>query len=184
MPDEASFTETPAGLAPASEGWFVVNVREAAWYTSEELGAACRFESSEARFGQLGVNIRVLQPGQANARYHQESVQEDSLVLTGECLLLVEEEERCLKPWDLVHCPPQTGHVFIGAGDGPCAILMVGARTPDRSLLYPVSPVALRHGVGVESETADRAQAYANVKRPTPGNPPRWDELPWGRGEV
>jgi hypothetical protein len=41
---------------------------------------------------------------------------------------VIENEERRLKQWDFVHCPPMTEHVFVGAGDGPCAIVMVGAR--------------------------------------------------------
>ena len=57
-----------------------------------------------------------------------ESAQEDFLVLSGECLLLIEGEERPLKAWDFVHCPAGTEHVFVGAGTGPCVILMVGSR--------------------------------------------------------
>ena len=100
------------------------------------------------------------QPGQAS-RYHREANQEDFLVLAGECLLLIEGEERPLKAWDFVHCPPWTEHVFVGAGDVPCLILGVGARSKGRGLRYPVNEVALAHGAGVDTETADPAQAYA-----------------------
>ena len=34
-----------SGLVPASEGWFVVNVRDAAWLTNEHFGAVCGFEA-------------------------------------------------------------------------------------------------------------------------------------------
>ena len=101
--------------------WFVVNVRDAHWRKHETFGASCRFETPDAPFEQLGVNIRVLQPGEPNCLYHSESLQEDFLVLAGECLLLVEGEERPLEAWDFVHSPPGTEHVFVGAGDGPCS---------------------------------------------------------------
>jgi len=41
-------------------------------------------------FHQLGVNLSVLEPGQAMAQYHWEADQEDFLVLAGEALLIVE----------------------------------------------------------------------------------------------
>src|SRR5919201_3207315 len=131
--------------------WFVVNVRDAPWWRHDTFGASCRFEDREKPFEQLGVNIRVLQPGQPNCLYHSESLQEDFLVLSGECLLLVEGEERRLRPWDFVHCPPWTEHIFVGAGDGPCLVLAVGARRKGRGIRYPVSEVALKHGAGVET---------------------------------
>jgi uncharacterized cupin superfamily protein len=98
--------------------WFVVNVRDARWRRHETFGASCRFETPQTPFDQLGVNIRVLQPGEPNCLYHSENLQEDFLVLAGECLLLVDGEERPLQAWDFVHCPPGTEHVFVGAGDG------------------------------------------------------------------
>ncbi len=73
------------------------------------------------------MNIQVLQPGQPNGKYHSESVQEDFLVLSRECLAIIEGEVRRLKAWDFVHRPAGTEHVFVGAGEGRCAILMIGA---------------------------------------------------------
>ena len=134
---------------------------------------------SEAVFSSYGINIRVLQPGQPNALYHSEASQEDFLLLAGECLLLVEGEERPLKAWDFVHCPPNVEHVFVGAGDGPCAILMVGARAEDHGLRYPVSELAGRHGASAEVETTLAREAYASYERPEPGRPDGWEELPW-----
>ncbi|MCI0636052.1 MAG: cupin domain-containing protein, partial [Actinobacteria bacterium] len=143
---EAKLNPTEHGLVPEGEGWFVVNAREARWWHSDELGRAVLFEG-EPRFAEVGVNIQVLQPGQPNCMYHGEDCQENFLVLSGECLLLIEGEERPLRAWDFVHCPPWTEHVFVGAGLGPCAILMVGRR-PDDAVRYPVAEVALRHGAG------------------------------------
>ena len=56
----------------------------------------------------LGMSIQVLPPGEPNATYHWETEQEDFLVLAGEALLIVEGQERPLKQWDFVHCPPET----------------------------------------------------------------------------
>jgi len=144
--------------------WFTVNVRDTPWMTHETFGSACRFEDREAPFPQLAINLRVLQPGQPNCLYHQESPQEDFLVLAGECLLLVEGQEQRLRAWDFVHCPPETNHMIVGAGGGPAVVLAVGARGRGRSgIVYPVDPLALEHVVGVERETTKPQEAYAGL---------------------
>ncbi len=179
MVEEARLEEQPSGLAPATDGWFVVNVRDAAWIRHDVLGAACRFEGPDAPFRGLGINLRVLQPGQPNALYHEESNQEAFLVLAGECLLIVEGEERPLRAWDFVHCPAHTEHVVVGAGDGPCVVLMVGARREDTRLRYPASEPARRHGASVETATDSAAEAYASLPRPEIARPDGWKDLPW-----
>ena len=133
---------------------------------SDDFGSGCVFDTRAAPFEQVGINISVLVPGEPNCLYHSESQQEAFLVLSGEGKLLVEGEERPLRQWDFVHCPAGTEHVFVGAGDGPCAILMIGARTPDEQLLYPVSELAARYGASAEEETRYR-------KRPTRGSSSR-----------
>jgi uncharacterized cupin superfamily protein len=156
-----ALTETKdGGIAPTSEGWFVFNARDARWL-SGHFGAYTRFEG-EPRFGQLGFNIGVLEPGQASCYYHGEEEQEDFLVLAGECLLLIEGQELRLKAWDFVHCPPWTEHVFVGAGDGPCTVLAVGTRT-GKGVVYPASELAQRHRAGVERETPEPSEAYAGI---------------------
>ena len=94
MVQEARLERTEYGLAPATEGWFAVNVRDAAWMTDEVFGDACMIEGDAVAFPQVGYTLAVLQPGQPNGMYHREDDQEDFLVLSGECLLLVEGEER------------------------------------------------------------------------------------------
>jgi uncharacterized cupin superfamily protein len=161
MASEAPLERSEGGLAPVDDGWFVVNAREARWLEGD-FGAYTRFEGT-ARFPKLGINIGVLEPGQPACMYHGEDEQEDFLVLSGECLLLIEGEERRLRRWDFVHCPAWTEHVFVGAGDGPCAILAVGSRTGG-SVLYPRNDLALRHGAGVEAETPDPDEAYRGTR--------------------
>jgi uncharacterized cupin superfamily protein len=158
---EARLESTEGGLVPEGEGWFVLNARDAKWLDGE-FGAYTRFEG-EPRFSSLGFNIGVLAPGQPACMYHGEDEQEDFLVLAGECLLLIEGEERRLRQWDFVHCPAWTEHVFVGAGDGPCAILAVGTRSGG-DVIYPRSELALSHGAGVEQDTPEPREAYANVQ--------------------
>src|SRR5205807_490683 len=127
MVREASLEPVASGLAPVTDGWFVVNVKDAAW-EQNAFGDACFFENPEAPFDELGVCLRVLWPGRSTWLYHAESAQEAFLVLAGEALLLVEDQERPLAAWDFVHCPPGTRHAFLATGTEPCVIVMVGAR--------------------------------------------------------
>ena len=179
---EARLEDAGSGLAPVTEGWFVVNVRDAEWFTSETRGAACWFANeygdSPVEFPQFGINVTVLEPGQSGV-YHAEANQEAFLVLGGECRLLVEGEERRLRAWDFFHSPPWTEHAFVGAGDRPCAILMVGAHVSPEGR-YPVSELAARYGASVEKETSDPEQVYATAERFRRGRPPYWSRLPWG----
>jgi uncharacterized cupin superfamily protein len=139
----------------------VINARESRWRDAGPLGLFCNFEGKR-RFRQLGINLNVLEPGQPMGMYHRERAQEDFLVLSGECLLLVEGQERRLRAWDFVHCPPWTNHMILGAGKGPSVVLAVGARGGRKGLVYPVEPVAVAHGAGVEREVTKPEEAYAN----------------------
>jgi uncharacterized cupin superfamily protein len=160
--NEASAEETPYGRMITSDGWFVLNLADALAVKDEERGAVYLLESRESPFGDFGVNVRVLWPGQPNALYHAESGQEGFLVLVGECTLLVEEQERPMRQWDYFHCPPNTRHIFVGAGDGPCAILMIGLRPDPEALHYPVSEVAAKFGASAATATDDPHEAYAD----------------------
>jgi quercetin dioxygenase-like cupin family protein len=190
---EAPLEEVGSGLAPAGPGWFVVNVADSAWVRNDAFGNRCVFESSPRvlaerpdlepqMFPGVGFTLAVLEPGKPTGMYHAESQQEDFLVLQGECLLIIEGEERTLRAWDFVHCPAGTNHIFVGRGDVPCVIFMTGARGGERgTILYPANDVARAHGAGVETETPVPAEAYAPFPQWRLGRPERWDELPWGR---
>jgi uncharacterized cupin superfamily protein len=193
MPEEARLEDVGSGLAPVSDGWFVVNARDAAWLTNDAFGARCVFEADTPvlrrrpdlavqRFAQLGLGIQVIRPGQPSTLYHAETNQEDFLVLVGECLLLVEGEERRLQAWDFVHCPPGTAHAFVGAGDGPCVIFLVGSRAREKDIAYLDSDLARRHGAGVELETRSPSEAYASRPHWQPERPAGWSGLPWAGG--
>jgi uncharacterized cupin superfamily protein len=181
---EARLEDGGSGIAPVRQGWFVVNARDAEWWFAETRGARCAFENeygdTPVEFAQLGINLTVLEPGQTSM-YHAEANQEAFLVLAGECALLVEGEERLLRPWDFFHCPPWTEHAFVGAGERPCVIVMVGARSSPE-VRYPVSERAARYGASVAEETSDWRRAYATVERFRRERPPAWRRLPWASG--
>jgi quercetin dioxygenase-like cupin family protein len=166
---EAPLDRTPEGAVPTGDGWFVLNARDARWEDSP-FGRFCVWEG-EKRFPQLGFNVSVLEPGQSLGLYHVEpGHQEDFLVLAGTCVAVVEDEERELREWDLLHCPPGVPHMLVAAGDGPAVVLSAGTRGDGagvaRGVTYPVSEVARRHGVSVERETDDPGEAYADVAPP------------------
>jgi uncharacterized cupin superfamily protein len=190
MIEEARLEDVGSGLAPVSPGWFVVNAGEAAWVRNEAFGGRCVFESSPRvlaergdlapqMFGETGFTLAVLRPGSPTGMYHAESCQENFLVLAGSCLLLIEEQERPLRAWDFVHCPPGTRHTFVGTGDEPCVILMTGARREGKTIAYPRSEAARAHGAGVETETNAPAEAYAPFPPWRLGRPEVWADLPW-----
>ena len=164
---EAELEPTEHGLVRKTSGWFVVNAAEAAWKRHDEFGSYCSFEGEQS-FPHYGLNIHVLAPGQPSCMYHREDAQEDFLVLSGTCTLIVEGEERRLGPFDYFHAAPDTEHVFVGTSDAPCAILMVGPRAPDAAICYPVNDTALKHGAGVKEETPEPRVAYAGTPPPTP----------------
>ena len=169
--DEANLEPTEYGLAPKGPGWYVVNARDVSWHAAEGRGAYSNLES-EPEFEQYGVHLVTLAPGEAMAMYHWEADQEDFLVLSGEGLLIVEGEERPLQAWDFVHCPPETKHVIVGAGRGPCVVVAVGSRAHqdgDDWGGYPLNETAARHDASTERETNDPRVAYARfpARQPT-----------------
>jgi uncharacterized cupin superfamily protein len=152
----------------------IINVADAPALSHSRRATIIRFEPDDAPWADTGVNIQILAPGQPNCRYHSEPVQEDFLVLHGECIAIVDGEERPLRQWDLLHCPAGTQHVFVGAGDGPCAVLMIGSRREDAAH-YPVNAVAAKYDASVSEATDEPAQAYADWRR----EPRRRTPNPW-----
>lgn len=201
MVEEARLAQVASGLAPVTPGWFVVNARDAAWMNNDRREACCIFESDDfvlqgrpdlTEYVKPGAGfvLRVLRPGLPTGLYHAESVQEDFLVLQGECILIVEDEERHLRAWDFVHCPPGTGHTFVGAGDGPCILVCTGNRDLNDETFWRISKrsdTAMRYGASVEHDTTSDSEADANVPwrgRWRVERPENWDELLWGSTDI
>jgi uncharacterized cupin superfamily protein len=171
MVPEARLEKTEHGLVASEDGWFALNARDARWFDRGPRGLVCVFEG-EPEFQQIGISLFVLGPGEPMSMYHWETDQEDFLVLSGEALLIVEGEERPLRQWDFVHCPPEVSHTIVGAGSGPAAILAVGSRTNQFGENwggYPFSELAMRHNASAEHETSEPKEAYARfpARRPT-----------------
>jgi quercetin dioxygenase-like cupin family protein len=165
--DEARVERIGTGLAPVTDGWFVVNATDAAWIRHDTFGQRCPFEANgpvvrgtdrePLHFEQLGIGLSVLQPGQPSTLYHAEpGNQEDFLILSGSCVATIEGEQRELGAWDFVHCPPGTKHSFTATGDEPCVLVTVGARSAREWRYYP-TPLA----ESVDAETGSGAEAYA-----------------------
>ena len=160
-------------------GPFVVNARDVQWRGREGHGRWANLEG-DAEFEELGFQLVVVEPGEPVCMYHGERVQENFLVVSGECVLVIENEERRLKQWDFVHCPPMTEHVFVGGGDGPCAIVMVGARVwkeREEEVIYPVNDLAAKYDASVFEDTPNPEEAYARFTRTDP-SPYRQGDLP------
>jgi uncharacterized cupin superfamily protein len=175
MVPEAALEKTETGLAPVGAGWFVLNARDARW-NSRPGRQGLSFTGSEdwdadTYFPMLGVNLAVLEPGEPNSMYHWETETEAFLVLSGEALLIIEGQERPLRQWDFVHCPPKTEHVIVGAGDRPCVVLAMSSRENQAFGpygAYTVDEVARRYGACSDEETQDGDVAYANVPESEP----------------
>ena len=169
MVPESELEETDVGRVPASVGWFVLNVRDARWTDKPGQGHSVALTGrdeyeAETFFPMLGMSIRVLGPGEPSTTYHWETEQEDFLVLAGEGILIVEGQERPVRQWDFVHCPPETKHAFVGAGDGPCVILCASSRQFQKDGpwgWYCADPVAARYNASPAEDTQDTDAAYA-----------------------
>jgi uncharacterized cupin superfamily protein len=180
--DEAQMEQSEYGRVAATEGWFTVNVRDAAWVQNEYFGDACIFEGDKVGFPQIGYTLCVLQPGQPNGMYHREGNQEDFLVLQGECLLIVEGQERRLRAWDFFHSPPGCDHILVGAGEGPCLVFAIGAREngdDSTQTTYVRNDTALKHGAGPERDTPHSKEAYAPFPKWSNGAPSSFAGLPF-----
>jgi uncharacterized cupin superfamily protein len=153
------------------------NVADAPALSHSRRAMVIPFEPEGTTWPDTGVNIQIMEPGQPNCRYHREPVQEDFLVLHGECLVILDGEERTLRQWDFLHCPAGTDHVFVGAGDGPCAVLMIGSRREDAAH-YPVNAVAAKYDASVSEATDVPAEAYSDWRQ----EPRRPAPNPWPLG--
>ena len=177
---EAKLEQTDTGLVPATAGWFVLNARDARWNArpgrqSVSFTGKTEWEA-DTLFPMLGVNLAVLEPGEPNSTYHWETEAEAFLVLSGEALLVVEGQERPLKQWDFVHCPPKTEHVIVGAGDGPCILLAMSSRENQAFGPYgeyTANEIARKHRASPGETTQDAERADANSPESQPSRVPR-----------
>jgi uncharacterized cupin superfamily protein len=162
MVHEAEIEQTPEGQVPAGPGWFILNLGEMAWGSVPGYGVWLDPPSADPSQPGLGVHVHVLEPGEANGYYHAEAAQEGFIVLSGECIAIVEGEERRMRQWDYFHSPPGTEHITVGAGDEPCAILMFGSPDQSRKVEWIANEVAARYGASVAKTTRRDRDAYGD----------------------
>jgi len=143
--------------AAGDDGWFARNVRDLTWHRDRPRGFVVELVPRDSK---VGVNLFVLGPGDPMSMYHWEGDQEGFLVLSGEAVLIVEDEERALRQWDYFHCPPGVPHTIVGSGSRPVAILALGGRAVDTGA-YPYSELAMKHDASAEEETTESKVAYA-----------------------
>jgi uncharacterized cupin superfamily protein len=162
---EAEIETTPEGKVAVDGGWFVLNLGEMAWETAAGFGTWRGFDAPDADPAApgIGVHVHVLQPGESNGYYHAEDAQEGFLVLSGECIAVIENEERRMRPWDYFHSPPGTEHITVGAGDQPCAILMFGSPDPRRNVEWIANETAAKYGASVARTTGVDTEAYGDL---------------------
>jgi uncharacterized cupin superfamily protein len=166
---EAKLERTASGLVPSSDGWFVLNARDARWSDKPGQGFSLPLTGvdayeAETFFPMLGMSIRVMHAGEPSTTYHWETEQEDFLVLAGDGVLICEGQERPVRQWDFVHCPPGTRHAFAGAGDDPFVLLCVSSRQFQEDGpwgFYCSDETAARHNASSPEETQDESVAYA-----------------------
>jgi mannose-6-phosphate isomerase-like protein (cupin superfamily) len=171
---EAELKETEVGLVPASTGWFVLNAREGRWWDKPGQGWSLPLTGddeyeAETFFPMLGMAIRIMRPGEVATTYHWETEQEDFLVLAGEAIAIIEGQERRIKQWDFVHCPPETKHAFVGAGDRPCVLLCASSRQFQKDGpwgFYCFGETAEKYDAASPEDTQDGSIAYARFPKP------------------
>lgn len=173
MTGKARLERTGTGLAPADEGWYILNLSQMRWRGFPGGGAYTTFDTGPEPSDRLGIGVHILWPGDKPGYYHAEDYLEVFLVLSGECVAVVEGEEHRMGPWDYLHSPPGTAHITVGAGTGPCAILMYGTRTPDGGIRYLPDDAAARHGAAVQRESDSPKEVYAD-RPPIEDLPPAW----------
>jgi quercetin dioxygenase-like cupin family protein len=175
---EAEIEETPEGRVPVGSGWFILNLGEMAWESVPGFGVWLDPPHADPSQPGIGVHVHVLQPGEANGLYHAEAAQEGFIVLSGECIAIVEGRERRMRQWDYLHSPPGTEHITIGAGDEPCAILMFGSPDPTRKVEWIANETAAKYGASPARTTRRDTEAYGDLPPEVRVRPPK----PFGSG--
>lgn len=156
---------------PVTAGWFVVNVRGAPW-EHNSMRAVCKFGGEgDAHFDDLGIGLYFIQPGKPMSLYHHEAGQEDFLILSGRCTVLIDGQRRDAGPWDFALPVPHGAH-DRRHGRGAGADLGGRRSQGEGQARYPVEPEAIRLGAGVPDEHTTADQVFASFGEPQRGPAP------------
>ena len=159
---EAQLKDSGSGLAPATEGWFVVNVRDAEWWFADSRGARCSFESE---YGEPAVSSHS--SGSTSPYWSQDraaSITQSPLRKRSSCS---PGSAGCSSRARSDAFCPGTSSIRLRGQSTPSWARATGHVPPDGRCAfgpearYPVSELAARYGASVEEETSDPAQVYA-----------------------
>jgi mannose-6-phosphate isomerase-like protein (cupin superfamily) len=117
----------------------VLRAADAPDYSGEDTPGAFRGYASTLGSEELGVNLRVLEPGQANvppgfdekAGHSHTGIDEIYFVLEGEVSVKVGDDVVTLGPRDAIRIPPEVTRSTRNDGDKTAAVLMVSPKMSD-----------------------------------------------------
>jgi hypothetical protein len=167
---EAKIEETEHGRVPADEGWYILNLSEMRGRPSAGGGAWCGFGSPDEPSDRIGIGVHILWPGDSPGFYHEEGDLEGFLVLSGRVHRGRRGRGAAHGPVGLPALAGGTRHITVGAGDGPCAILMYGLALAGRD-----DPLPRRAGrgevraLGASETDAPRRPTRTAADRPRAG---------------
>jgi mannose-6-phosphate isomerase-like protein (cupin superfamily) len=121
-----------------SESYTVMKAADAPDYTGDAPGAFIGY-ARPMDSEQLGVNVRVLEPGMAHvppgeddsAGHSHDEIEEIYFVLEGELTVKLGDDVLTLGPRDAVLIPPATVRGARNDGDADAALLMVSVKMRD-----------------------------------------------------
>jgi uncharacterized cupin superfamily protein len=143
--------ERPA--APSRRPPTIANVRDVEPADRDGETVARRVRDLGRAIGSLRTGLRHYEvpPNKLNAPPHCHSAEEELfVVLAGEGLLALGDEEHPVRPGHVVSRPPGTGaaHAFR-AGDDGLTLIAYGTREPNDIVYYPRSDKVFLRGVGL-----------------------------------
>jgi mannose-6-phosphate isomerase-like protein (cupin superfamily) len=145
--------------------------------SSLRLVAAWRDRAGSAKRWAWPFAVAPPRRGKASREYDEEGF----LVLRGECLLVIEEQECDLAPGDFVYCPPGTDHILVGAGARACSSCSAPANDTESSSTQANRSRA--HAAPVDAETTSPAEAYRESPPWIASRHPRsWAAAQWTCG--
>jgi mannose-6-phosphate isomerase-like protein (cupin superfamily) len=121
-----------------SDSYTIMRAAEAPDYTGDAPGAFIGYARPMGS-EQLGLNVRVLEPGMAHvppgedetAGHSHDDVEEIYFVLEGEVTIKVGDDVHTLGPRDAMRIPPETPRASRNDGDANAALLMVSKKMDD-----------------------------------------------------
>jgi hypothetical protein len=161
MVPESQLEKTEHGLVSKGEGWFVLNKRDAVWRHVDGRGASASLAPISKASGNSSSSASIRScsgSGRTDGHVPLEGRSGGLPRGVGEAVLIIEGEERQLRAWDFVHCPPNTKRVIGGAGSGPCFVIAVGAREHDSlcvtGVVYVIKSIRIRARGGISAGAA------------------------------